>query len=116
MKLSEMTTDQSCDAMIRLTTPIQNITGDERLEPMLQKMAAQEGKTGMSVLQMISDLLPTAVPMLLKDHREDLYEIISILSGERKAEIGKKKLKETIAILKDSIDEDLIGFFKSSGR
>lgn len=114
MKISEMTNDQACDAIVRLTTPVANITDDPKLEPMLKELANNESKSGVSNLKLISSMLPKFVPLMLKDHKADLYEIISILSGKAKAEIGKMKLTETISILKESIDEDLISFFRSS--
>ena len=114
MKISEMTNDQACDAIVRLTNPVANITDDPKLEPMLKELADNNGETGVSALKIVSSMLPKFVPLLLKDHKNDLYEIISILSDKNKGEIGKMKLGETIAILKESIDEDLIGFFKSS--
>ena len=112
MKISQMTNDQACDAIIRLTQPIANITDDERMEPLLKELS--EGESGMNGLKLISSMLPKIVPMLLKDHKKDLYEIISVLSGKDKKEIGTMKLTETITVLKDSIDDELIGFFRSS--
>lgn len=114
MKISEMTTDQACDAVVRLTNPIANITDDPKLEPMLKEIGQYEGRKDLSLLKVISSMLPKAVPLLLKDHKNDLYEIISILSGKKREEIGTMRMTQTIAILRESIDEELIGFFKSS--
>ena len=68
----------------------------------------------MTGLKVISSMLPKFVPILLKDHKADLYEIISVLSGKARKDIGQMKLTETITVLRESIDDDLIGFFKSS--
>ena len=114
MKISEMNNDQACDAIVRLTNPVSNITDDPKLEPLLQELAENGGKADVSALKIFSSMLPKVVPLLLKDHKNDLYEIISILSDKQRSEIGKMKLGETIAVLKESIDEDLISFFKSS--
>lgn len=116
MKISEMTNDQAADAMIRIVAPIERLTKDERLEPLLEELAGHEGEGGVSALKIISSMLPRIVPMLLKDHRTDLFEIISILSGERVEKVGGMKLSETVHILKESIDDELIGFFRLSGR
>lgn len=114
MKISQMTNDQACDALIRITDPVANIADDPQMEPILKGLAEHEGENGLSALKAISQMLPKIVPMLLKDHKKDVYEIISVLSGKAVAEIGKMRITETIAILKESIDDDLIGFFKQS--
>ena len=114
MKISEMTNDQACEAIVRLTTPVANITDDPRIEPILKELATHEGEGAMTGLKVISSMLPKFVPILLKDHKTDLYEIISVLSGKARKEIGQMKLTETITVLRESIDDDLIGFFKSS--
>lgn len=114
MKISEMTNDQACDAIVRLTQPIANITDDPAVEPMLKELASHEGENGVSALKIISSMLPKVVPLLLKDHKTDVYEIISVLSWKDRKAVGQMKLMETISVLRESIDEDLIGFFKSS--
>lgn len=114
MKLSEMTNDQACDAIVRLTQPIANITDDPEVEPLLKELATHEGEDRTTGLKVISKMLPRVVPLLLKDHKKDVYEIISVLSGKKPNEIGKMLLPETIAVIRDSVDNDLIGFFKSS--
>ena len=52
----------------------------------------------------------------MKDHKGDLYEIISALSLKPVAKIGQMNFMATVKELRDSIDEDLIGFFRSSGN
>ena len=112
MKISQMTNDQACDAIIRLTPAVANIADEPKLDPILKELG--EKKEGVSVLHLVSNMLPKIVPLLLKDHKADLYEIISVLSDKTKAEVGKMRIVDTISVLRDSIDEDLIGFFKSS--
>lgn len=114
MKLSEMTNDQACDAIVKLTQPVANITDDPALEPLLKELAGYGGKHEVTGLKILSAMIPKVVPLLLKDHKNDLYEIIGVLSGKAKADIGKMKLTETITVIRESIDEDLINFFKSS--
>lgn len=115
MKLSEMTNDQACEAIIKLTQPVANITDDEAFDPILKELASYAGKP-VNGLKILSAMLPKVVPLLLRSHKKDVYVIISVLSGKSEAEIGQMKMTETITILKESIDEDLIGFFRSSVR
>lgn len=110
MKLSEMNTNEACDAVVRLTEPISNISNDPQMEKALKDIAGLQGQ--MTALQALSTVFPKLVPNLLKDHLEDVYEIISILSGLSVAEIGKMKFTETIKVLRECIDKDLLDFFK----
>lgn len=114
MKISEMSFNQACDATVRLVDPIARITSDDRLEPMLKELASHQGESGTNALRIISAMLPQFAPMLLKDHRADMIEILGILGDKKPKEVGEMKLKEIIQLIRDSIDEDLIGFFKLS--
>ena len=114
MKLSMMNNDQACEALVRLTTPVANIADDPAVEPLLKELASHEGDDRMNGLKVIAKMLPRIVPLLLKDHKADVYEVISVLSGKTANEVGKMRLTETIFILKDSIDGELLDFFKSS--
>lgn len=111
MKLSEMTTDQACETVVKLTPPIANIVDDPSLEPMLKDFAGRKGQNG---LKIISAMIPKVVPLLLKDHRKDVYTILSVMSGEPTEKIGNQKITETIRMVQECVDEDLIRFFSSS--
>lgn len=114
MKISEMSFNQACDATVRLVDPIARITSDDRLEPMLKELASHQGESGANAIRIISSMLPRFVPMLLKDHRADMVEILGILGDKKPKEVGEMKLKEVVQLIRDSLDDDLIGFFKSS--
>lgn len=111
MRLSEMTTDQACEAIVQLTGPVANIVDDPALEPMLKDFAGRKGQNG---LKIISAMIPRIVPMLLRDHKTDVYTVLSVLSGEGTEKIGRQKLTETIRMIQGCVDEDLVSFFRSS--
>ncbi len=111
MRLSEMTTDQACEAIVELTVPVANIVDDPALEPMLKDFAGRKGQNG---LKIISAMIPKVVPLMLKDHRKDVYTILSVMSGEPTEKIGNQKITETIRMVQECVDEDLIRFFRSS--
>ena len=115
MKLSEMTNDQACDAIIKLTQPVANIMDDQEFGLIVKELGGYSGKP-VNNLKILSGMIPKIVPLLLKNHKQDTYAIISVLSGKDEKEIGQMKMTESITILKESIDEDLIGFFRQSGR
>jgi hypothetical protein len=113
MKISEMTNDQACDCLIRMTPAVTSILDDkETVDAMLKAYAEGRSKP---LYQMIGDILPKFVPFCLKTHKRDLYEIIGALTFKSVKEVGNMNLLETMKVLKESVDEDLIGFFKSSG-
>jgi hypothetical protein len=113
MKISMMTNDQASEAMIRISTPMANILDDKNSKELIDSMAdlARNSSTGA-----ISALLPKFVSFCLKDHKADLYEIIGALTFKPASHVGKMNFMETIKEMRESIDEDFIGFFKSSGN
>ena len=62
--------------------------------------------------QMISEI----VPIVLKDHRQDLYQILGASNKKTTEEIGGQSIIETIAQVREMVeDKDLQSFFKRSG-
>ena len=53
-------------------------------------------------------------PALLKTHRDDLYAVVSALTGKTVAEIDAQKGLQTIKDIKESFDGELADFFKSA--
>lgn len=110
MKISQMTTDQAADALIRITEPAANIMHDEETIKVLEKLAKGNTDNGLSF---IADNLVPVATILLKTHRQDMYEILSAMSEKEVAEIGNQKITETIKDIKDSWDGELMDFFAS---
>lgn len=110
MKISEMTNDMASEAILRIATPISNIFDDEASKPLLDAMTKLGDGNGLTTF------LPKFVAFCLKDHKGDLYEIIGALTLKPTTAVGKMNFVQTIKELRDSIDEDFIGFFKSSGN
>ena len=113
MKLSEMTNDQAADAMIRLAEPIGAICDDEEAVKMIDEY---KKRYKMPLFYAVGKMIPTLVGYLLKKHKSELYEIISLLSGEKKVDVGNMNFAETVKVLRDSYDDTLSVFFRSSGK
>lgn len=113
MKISMMTNDQASEAMIRISTPMANILDDKRSKELIDGMAQVAQTTTTSA---ISAYLPKFVSFCLKDHKDDLYEIIGALTFKPASVVGNMNFIETVKEMRESIDEDFIGFFKSSGN
>ena len=112
MKLSEMTNDQAAEVMIRLADPVGAICDDEEAVQMIEDY---KKRYRMPLFYAVGKMIPTLVGYLLKKHKAELYEIISILSGEKQADVGNMNFAETVKVLRDSYDETLSVFFRSSG-
>lgn len=114
MKLSELSTDRAADVLIELTPYVVNITKDEALTKKLGKELETDGMNRIGILSAGVDRLADCVPFLLKDHRSDLYGILSVLGEKPEAEIAAQNIMETMKEARDVLqDKDLIDFFKS---
>ena len=112
MKLSEMTNDQAAEAMIRLAEPIGAICDDDEAVKMI---AEYKHRYKMPLFYAVGKMIPTLVGYLLKKRKQELYEIVSILSGKKKSDVGEMNFAETVKVLRDSYDDTLSVFFRSSG-
>ena len=110
MKISEMSTDQASDVLVRIADPASNIMHDQDSIAVIEKLAKADGD---SALSFIADNLVPVCTVLLKTHRKDLYEIIAALSGKSKKEIAEQKWYDTIKDIKACWDGDLASFFGS---
>lgn len=112
MKLSELSNDQAADILIRLSGPVGAICDDEEAVQMIDEY---KKRYKMPLFYAVGKMIPTLVGYLLKKHKSELYEIISLLSGEKKADVGNMNFAETVKVLRDSYDDTLSVFFRSSG-
>ena len=111
MKISEMTTDQAADVLVRIADPAANIMHDKKVVDMLEQMAT--GKD-VSPFKFIADNLGAVVAVLVGDHRGDLYEVVAALSGKTVKDVAAQKFTETVKDIRESWDGDLVDFFGSS--
>lgn len=113
MKISEMTNNQAAEALIRLSVPFGNICDDEKMVEIITKYTESRNEP---FIRAIGRILPDAVSYALKEHRNDLFEIVGALTGKTVEQVSKMKLVDTLQIVKESYDEVLHGFFTSSVR
>lgn len=111
MKISEMTNDQAAQALIDLAEPIGRICDDEEA---VNLVAEYRGNARKPFFYALGRILPRLTANLIKTHKRDVYEIVSILGDIKREEVGNMPLAETVKILRESYDDILASFFGSS--
>lgn len=118
MKLSELSTDKALDVLCELTPYVGSIANDEEVVGTVGRVmeSGQEmNRYGQVVLLLgrVGDFLP----LLLKNHRADVYGILSVMNERPVAEIAAQKLTETVRQVRELFqDPELLTFFKSSAQ
>ena len=110
MKISEMTTDQAAEALVKLAAPIGNICDDEDITKISEKYREIKDVEN---IRAFGRLLPELVAYALKKHKKDFYEILGVLIGKTADEVGQMNFAETLKAVKGSYDEVLRDFFIS---
>lgn len=113
MKISEMSNEQAAQALIDLTEPISRICDDQQLEELLEKYKSMKEEP---MFKTIGQILPRIISYAIKDHKDDIYKIVSVLIDKPIPEVAEMKLFDTIKVVRESWDEVLTGFFTSLGK
>lgn len=117
MRLSEMTTDETLDALCEITPCVGRIVKDEGIISTIGTAMDTKHMTKTGVLMAGLDRIGALVPALLKDHREDLYHILAVINRVDPAEIAAQKLTVTMMQMDEILhDEELMPFFESFRR
>lgn len=117
MKLSELTTERAADVLCELTPYIANITGDKALLDELANKFDSKGKSAAELYTFAAHKYATLVPILLKDHREDVFGVLSVLNETEPDKIAKQNIMETMKQVREVFqDKELLDFFKSFGQ
>lgn len=105
MKLSEMNSNQLADALCDIVEPVTAIMGDSAMLDLFREGADLKGADANLFL------VRKVLPAVLKNHRHDLFAVLSALTGKPVAEIEKQNGMQTIKELRDSFDTELLDFF-----
>lgn len=113
-KLSDLSTDECLNVLCEITPFVSNIVSDEEIMDAIGKAAEKKGMTAIGVMMTGVGRIARAAPMLLKNHRNDVYEILSILGEMTVEEVAAQNTMVTLAqirvVCKDKV---LLDFFKS---
>lgn len=113
MKISDMTNDQIAETFIQLADPIGRLCDDEEALNLIDEYKAVNGKK--PLFYIVGRIMPRLIAYLMKTHKNEVYEIVSVLSGEKLSAVGEMKFPETVRIIKESYDDMLSAFFTQSG-
>ena len=121
MKLSELTTDRALDVLCELTPAVANIVEDKAVASALERAipekkedpekeeSASNFASGLKIFGEIGRM----APVLLKNHRRDVYTILSVVNERPVEEISAQPLMNTV---RQGRDSDLLAFFKPSAQ
>lgn len=112
--LSQMTTDETCDALCIAAPCIQNMADDKKLIAELQRVLPKDEHSQMGVYRFWVSRIAVIIPIVLKDHRTDLYGVLSPFNGLSAEACGKQPLMATLSQVKELCsDKDFVDFFSS---
>ena len=114
MKLfSQLSTDEAGEVALRIATPITNLIEDENLVAEVQKTMPKGDTTVIAMQRFCLAKIVKLLNIAIKQHRTDVYEILSPFNGLTAEEIGKQNFlvtcKQVYALLND---KDFVDFFK----
>lgn len=115
MKLSELSTDKAADVLCELATYVGNITDDQEVVKTIGKVVTPDAPVNQyGNYTMIVGRIVESIPLLLKNHRKDVYGILSVMNERPVKEIAEQKLMETMRQVRKLFDdEEFSDFFKS---
>lgn len=113
-KLSERSTDECLNTLCEITPYISNIVSDEEIMGNIGKAAPKKDMTAVGVMMSATGRIVKTAPLLLKTHREDVYQILAILGETTVDAISKQNFMVTLAQIRAVCkDKVLLDFFKS---
>lgn len=119
MKLSEISSNKMMDVLCDLVVPIATIAEDRQiLEAFFERVTVDEGmsykeRKVLGIMQ-VAQNFKIIIPGLLRNHRNDVYEILSIINEKEIEEIKNQSPIETVKQVKELLeDEEFTSFFSS---
>lgn len=114
MQLSQFTTAEMADVLCELAPLVANITGDKVLLDTLSAKVKTKGMSAVEVYTYGAKKYAQLVPIILKEHRNDVFGILAVLNKTTIETIAAQKITETLNQVKEAVqDKDLWDFFKS---
>lgn len=117
-KISELGTDECCEVLCMIARPVQNIVDDKKLMATIGTAISKDAKSGLTAVGMVmaaSSRIVSALPVLLRDHREDVYAILSAVGGVSVDEVKGQNIITTMQEVKEVLkDKELLDFFRPS--
>ena len=114
MKLSKLTTDEALDVLCEITPFVSSIISDEDLMETLNKTIKKDGMTRAGVMLAGAEKLSRLVPIIMKEHRNDVYGILAAVNGLDIDGIAKQNIIKTSMQIRDvCADKDMLDFFRS---
>lgn len=119
MKLSEMTSEQGVDVLIRLTPVITGLLSDSEFISEVTGILADKSEDGKELRA--EDYLSRGIEkinnlafLLFRKKRDALFEIIGAVGGKSAAQVASQSFIVTLSEARDILrDKDLINFLKS---
>lgn len=112
---SELGTGEALDVTLEIAQPISNLVEDEKLVAELRKTLPKGATNKIAVMHFGLMKVVKLLPIVLKDHRNDVYAILSPFNGLTVEEIDKQKFPITCKQVYDLLnDKEFLDFFKSS--
>lgn len=114
MKLSDLSTDRAADVLCEITPYIANLAGDKKLLDTLKEKLGSEKMSAAEVYTYGAQKLAVIVPIVLKDHRADVFGLLAVLNETAPDEIAKQNILTTMQQISDLVqDKELHDFFSS---
>lgn len=119
MKLSEMTSEQGVDVLIRLTPVITGLLSDSEFIAEVTGILAGKSEDGKELraedhLSRGIEKINSLAFLLFRKKRDALFEIIGAVSGKSAAQVASQSFIVTLSEARDILrDKDLINFLKS---
>lgn len=111
MKLSSLTTDEVTDVLCEITPHIASITSDKDLLNILGDTV--KGGSVAEIVTIGIKKISSIAPILLKTHKNDVFEILSVLNKTTVDVIRKQNIMKTMRQIKEVVqDKELVDFFK----
>lgn len=111
MKLSDMNGEMLRQALCDLALPLCTILQDERTHILMDQFMDRS----IPLATLAVSFLERGVPLLLQDHAEDTFAVLSILTGHEPQVLRSMNAVALIRLARACCDSELAAFFGCAG-
>lgn len=114
MKLSDLTTGQAADALLRITPSVAAIAKDRNVVNAIGEVVNVDNLNKRGVQMVVIDRYASFVTVLLQNHRADVFNILAALNLSTPEAIENQPITETFRQIGEiRNDEELVNFLAS---